>query len=242
MIHALHGFFGLPSDWDLFNLPLTAHDVLKISDPKLGLWKWASNFNAQISKTAGPHILMGYSLGGRLALHVLIDNPTLWSAAILISTNLGLKENKNERLALDYNWASRIETESWDSLMTSWENQDVFKNSNFTFDRREVDFNRIEWASAMRHWSLGNQDDLSSQLENLDLPILWIAGKHDLRYSSIANSVALKHRKSKIWIASNAGHRVPWDCPELFKQHVREFYDNSNQNQALELNQKVSRH
>lgn len=223
--HALHGFLGKPSDWNHLGLPLIAHDLLTISSARHGMMQWAEKFNAIASQSPAPRILMGYSLGGRLAMHALLSRPELWSGAIIISAHPGLFDDsaKKQRIEQDGCWAKRFESEAWDTLMHSWEGADIFKNGTRRFERKEQDYVRSDLAAIMRNWSLGVQENLAQEIAKLDMPILWIAGKNDLRYASSAACMKLKHEMSKVWIASNAAHRVPWDCPDDFKRQIEDF-------------------
>ncbi|MEL7506912.1 MAG: hypothetical protein AAFN42_06230, partial [Cyanobacteria bacterium J06554_1] len=62
---------------------------------------------------------MGYSLGGRLGLHGLIQQPDLWAGAIIVSADPGIADAKNKKLCLrrERIWANRFLTEPWDDLL-----------------------------------------------------------------------------------------------------------------------------
>lgn len=220
MIVALHGFLGLPSDWESIslNLPIQAVDIACHNN----FWGWAKTFNAN------SRILMGYSLGGRLAMHALLEKPGQWDAAIIISANPGLSnpEEKKKRLEKSRLWASRFEHDPWDKLMEQWESQEVFDGNTHRFIRKEKDYQRQQLADMQRYWSVGLQDDLRKSLKQLPLPILWIAGAKDPAYAVIASSMQFDHPKSKVWIAPNAGHRAPWEQPAAFQQQVNAFITN----------------
>lgn len=224
-IYALHGFLGLPSDWHyLQNFSLIPYDhLLHPPSPTNGLKEWGAQFNRIVDPLL-PKVLMGYSLGGRLAMHALTQKPELWSAAILISCHPGLScpIKKHERLKKDCDWAERFEKEPWDSLMLQWNAQEPFKFSP-PQKREENNYSRKQLSDVLRYWSLGNQDHLTPLLQNLTIPILWIAGKQDFAYASLAQSMSFAHPQSKIWIAENAGHRVPWESND-FNKVVTEFY------------------
>src|ERR1700733_9757644 len=102
--YALHGFLGKPEDWGGLNQGvldggLEAVDLYDFSLSSLE--EWAEQFNRYVQDDSARcnRCLIGYSLGGRLALHSLLQNPFLWDAAILISTHCGLEseEKKQER-------------------------------------------------------------------------------------------------------------------------------------------------
>lgn len=226
-IYALHGFLGHPSDWSNLDIPVIPVDIHTICPPESNLWEWAKHFNDSILIGNRPRILMGYSLGGRLACHAILQNPKLWTGAIIISAHLGLKsqKDKSQRIQHDESWIKRFEGEPWDSVMSAWNSQEVFRRSQYSFERKEQEITRSQITHALRFWSLGNQDDLTSSIAEADLPILWVAGKNDLAYASSADSLSLSHPKSQIWLAPDAGHRVPWECPELFQGQLRQFIE-----------------
>ena len=227
-IYTLHGFLGLPSDWDLLTLPSNYHirsfDLFR-DYPLINCPKWAEQFNDQIAKSpASKRILMGYSMGGRLALHALVERSDLWDGAIIISTHPGLfsPKDRESRCLRDNQWASRFEHEPWQDLITSWNSQEAFLKDTFQFKRDERDYDRLHLAAALRNWSLGTQEYLIPKINSLSIPILWIIGSED-RLASHIDDIKLQNPLSKIWIAKGAGHRVPWQQSNDFQQIVSQF-------------------
>src|SRR5262249_45368361 len=108
-LYALHGFLGLPSDWDLLRQPLHAIDLFSIGKPLSTLWSWAQDFNRQVSAD-NTNILIGYSLGGRLGMHALIDQPHLWQGGVFVSAHSGLSfsHDRDKRIQSDAQWAQRF--------------------------------------------------------------------------------------------------------------------------------------
>lgn len=224
---ALPGFLGRKEDWQNYSadcfgvnqfLPL---DLLKASSLK----SFAKIFNDKMAKTVtGPRILMGYSLGARLALHVLLDNPSLWTKAVLISGHPGLssKEEKDARKKHDALWADEFLHAPWDVILAKWEEQAVFKTARHCFKREERDYSRASLAHCLTKYSLGMQEDLKPKIAKLNLPILWLTGQYDEKFSTIASSVVLRHQQSKK-IALPGGHRTPWESEMDFRMAVYNF-------------------
>lgn len=167
---------------------------------------------------------MGYSLGGRLAVHALIDNPSVWQGAIIISSHPGLasKEERAERIAGDQRWAGRFLQEPWGSLLEDWDKQSIF-NSSPRRERTEEEFSRKNLSHALQEWSIAKQADLRGKIEELSVPILWMVGEKDVKYRSLAQEVRLKNPLSCVKVVPNAGHRIPWDCPEIFCSYLNAF-------------------
>ncbi len=217
-IVALHGFLGSTNDWVPCNIPnLLAVDLHHMSfpSPSKGFQVWAIAFNNYIrSLTQTPRILLGYSLGGRLALHAFIQEPTLWQSAIFISTHPGLKsaEEKALRLANDELWAEKFQNDPWDPLMHSWNSQPVFKNSVLPH-RPESVYNRQKLAETLTGWSLAHQEDLAPSVQKISVPYIWAVGEHDIKF---INSSPVKP-----YIISGCGHRIPYDKPEAINKIIQ---------------------
>jgi len=197
---ALHGFLGRPQDWE--GLTLSAPDLFA-EEPR-PFEEWAEAF---VKDVAEGSFLIGYSLGGRLALHALLAAPEKWSGAAILSAHPGLQsgEERKERLESDRRWAERFRSEPWEELMHAWNGQSVFTTE---IRREEGDFSRERLAQALEIWSLGRQRDLRCEIAELPMPICWATGERDPKFCALAESVTLSHRKSQKIIIKNCGHRI----------------------------------
>ena len=210
-LFALHGFLGLPSDFN-FLADFNFLDVERIPiKPAKDLETWAEEFNRSIIRD-GSHdknVLIGYSMGGRLALHAWENRPTLWDKLILISTHPGLtnEEEKQKRIESDEKWARRFETEDWNSLMQAWNNQEVLKGMQI--DRAEKDYDRKELAAYLRNFSLGKQKVIEPQA-------IWLVGENDTKFRTRLNSL-------NPILVPNSGHRIPFENPQFLKNFLEEL-------------------
>lgn len=216
-ILALHGFLGLPSDWSFLPeaeaFPVFSPDSLRHED----FMSWAQWFNGLNSMSAS--LLIGYSLGGRLALHALIEEPKNWQGAVIISANPGLNSEdlKQKRIKNDARWTEKFLQDPWNSLINEWNSQSIFKHETSHPERKENDFNRKDLARAHAQWSLGKQKNLRGDISKLPMPILWIFGEHE------KGEIQLSHPKSKIWIAKEGGHRLLWTHKEALQEQIQRF-------------------
>jgi len=228
MLHVLHGNFGLPSDWDAslpVDVPARAWHLWKIyrHHPETrSLSGFAAWFNNQIESLPdhGPHCLAGYSLGGRLALHVLCDRPVLWRHALFLSTHPGLTSDaeRTARLALDTAWQSRcLSAESWQTISTAWNSQSVFQSLPPCTppDLSALEPWRQEIAGAFYAWSLGHQLDQLPALARLPLTGHWLAGEADPKFTALARQTSRSLPHFECSIFPQAGHRLLIVCPEL---------------------------
>lgn len=226
----IHGFLGNPSDW--MRLGLEKRVKLEVSYPNLladpdsivPYREWAEAFNSRISQ---PTILVGYSLGGRLAMHAALHSPHLYQGLVIISSHYGLTDEneKSARLEHDQKWANRFRKENWEQVIKAWNSQPVFQNDTHTFSRNEQDFSRESLARALDIWSLGRQENLKKRVEELSVPAMFVAGEYDKRYVTLTRSLDLSSPHSNIWIATESGHRVPWQQPNKFTKQLSLFID-----------------
>ena len=164
------------------------------------------------------NVLLGYSMGGRLALDRL--QRERFDKAVIISA--GLNAPDEERRKRDEAWARRFESEEeWSSLMQAWNAQPVF--GGHVVHRREEDFDRRELARQLREYSPAVLPP--PRLESIETPVLWIAGERDAKYLEIALRAVDRLRTAELWICPSAGHRVPWEQPELLVKRLRSFLD-----------------
>ena len=227
----LHGNVGTAADWE----PV-------LSDPALGklnafapnLWEyfreprphsfgdWAEWFCAGLiegQETA----LVGYSLGGRLAMHALLARPDKFSGAVIISANPGLADSdqRSSRLSADCEWASMAASD-WNEFLAQWERQPVFDGSASLPDRNELREWKTEIGASFDAWSLGRQESLLPCLKRIQCPVLWVSGDRDERFSKLAEKAAGVSTGLRATV-DGAGHRVPMDRPIELAVLVRDF-------------------
>ena len=225
---ALHGFLGLASDWDLVGLDeLESIDLW--TDVGDDLAHWAHRFNTEIREMNLRPILLGYSMGGRLAMEAVLQAPELYRGAVFVSTNPGLpnatKADRDARWKSDQHWAERIRKEPWETWLQDWNAQSVLQTpptATIQLKRNEKDFDRERLASALLSWSLARQADQREKLRRLEVPVLFVSGAEDTKFTALLQSLTLAPAQS-LKVVAGAGHRVPWDQPQAFARVVREF-------------------
>ena len=194
MITCLHGFLGNPHDWDFLR-----DAGFAIETPPLD---------------AIPNhgdTLLGYSLGGRLALQALLAGAD-YKRAILVSTGLGIEGDQLRiaRRASDEAWAQRFESEDFDTVIAGWNAQPVLAGPALSRTRDDYD------PRALREWSSGALPPVATRLHELTIPTTWIAGARDTKYVAEAHRAASIAPNARVAIVENAGHRVPWEQPSAF--------------------------
>jgi 2-succinyl-6-hydroxy-2,4-cyclohexadiene-1-carboxylate synthase len=165
-------------------------------------------------------VLLGYSMGGRLALEALIEGAK-FDRAVIVSAGLNLTEGRDERRERDEAWARRFESDPWDDVMRDWNAHPVF--GGHVIERHEHDYDRGEVARMLRENSPGVRPPLEPRLHEIAIPVLWVAGERDRQYADIARRAVALLPRGELWICPGAGHRVPWEQPEAFVERLRRF-------------------
>ena len=196
---------GEASDWDFA-------DAIEGID----LWEWDCGLN-EVEVDAD--VVIGYSMGGRLALHALDQV----RAAVIVSAHTGLREGRGARLESDLRWAEKARTIEWPALLREWHAQAVFGGGGFEPDRSGLEPRREQIAAAFDRWSLGRQEDLLPALTEVEIPVLWVNGAEDERFVKIGEAACEALCNGEHLVFDGCGHRVPWEAPEKFLESIMQF-------------------
>jgi 2-succinyl-6-hydroxy-2,4-cyclohexadiene-1-carboxylate synthase len=240
-VFAINGFLGQMSDWNLIRdlLPkgwqLHAIDVW--NEPALVDYdEWSRRITEEINRDFPKEmtkVVIGYSMGGRLAMHLLAHSPALFDGAVIVSANPGLlaEDERVMRRESDARWADKFLTDPWPNLMKEWNAQSalsvpaIVDSDQIVFDRKESEFDRTLLARALRTWTLGAQRNLRTDMAKLKLPIEFITGEADVKFTSLTRELMkMQARGSREHVVvTKAGHRVPWDAPTQFRSILAKF-------------------
>ena len=189
---------------------------------------WTEDFCGRVDAQANGEksILLGYSLGGRLALHACLLIPDLWEGVILVGADPGLESEEEKKLQLDKDrsWAERLKREPLEKLADEWDAQSVFCGIRNQAPRNlgEMDPDRL--IQQFEFFSKGIQQNLAPKLAELKRPpVLFVSGEKDHKYQGIGEKLAKSTSIVKAQVIADAGHRVPWENPESFVQVLIDF-------------------
>ncbi|MGD1949055.1 MAG: alpha/beta fold hydrolase [Leptolyngbyaceae cyanobacterium] len=227
ILWCLHGNLQQPKVWDNLSQISQALQVNVISlwdTSAHSCWAWADAFckTVRSADSDSKHYLLGYSLGGRLSMHALIQAPELWSKAIIVGADPGTADEQIRARCLkrDRIWANRFLTEPWPKLLAQWDALPVFCGRPCPTARRENDFDRQKIAHLFEVYSKGHMDDLTPHLRSLPVPITYVTGIDDERYCRLGQTLSSQCPNLTHITVKNAGHRVPWEQPDIFANIV----------------------
>jgi 2-succinyl-6-hydroxy-2,4-cyclohexadiene-1-carboxylate synthase len=138
----------------------------------------------------GPIDLVGYSLGGRLALRFALRYPSRIRSLTLLSAHYGLFNDveKQARLMTDRVWTQKILSRPQEDFLSDWYNQAIFssirQNQQAMNEMLSMRLNQKpkELAKALLTWSLGNQECYRDRLLVFSRPYQIIYGEKDEKF------------------------------------------------------------
>ena len=239
-LFCIHGNFQTPSVWKPLGENLKDRNVnLDVIPVNLenysfdGFDRWVDDFCNSVETLAGREksFLLGYSLGGRLALHACLSRPDLWETAIVVGADPGLESEEDKKLQLDRdrNWSERLKREPLEKLVDEWDAQSVFCGIGNQAPRNLGEMDPDKLSQYLETFSKGNQQNLAPKLAELTRPpILFLSGVKDKKYQKIGEELAKSCPLVESRVIHDAGHRVPWENPNEFVQELGKFINNSN--------------
>jgi 2-succinyl-6-hydroxy-2,4-cyclohexadiene-1-carboxylate synthase len=167
-----------------------------------------------------PPVVVGYSLGGRLALQLALVAPPPGLVLVGASAGLGEPSARAERLSADQRWISLL-ADGLPAFWAAWDQQPVFATRlrQPSFERAFPDFVRGEQApaglaAAMAALGLGRMAPLHDRLPGLASPTVVVAGERDEKFTALGRDLAAALRVSTFLPAPGAGHDVPTESPD----------------------------
>jgi 2-succinyl-6-hydroxy-2,4-cyclohexadiene-1-carboxylate synthase len=163
--------------------------------------------------------LCGYSMGGRIALHVALAAPERVERLVLVASTAGL-ENPAERAArraADERLAAFAETTTIEAFADRWMAQPIFAGTPPAAARRwREDLlrnDRRALAAVLRGLGTGTLPPVWERLAELPMPTTVMAGARDAKYVGLAHELAAALPASKLVIVPDAGHGLPREAP-----------------------------
>lgn len=230
----LHGFLGCPADWDLVRarwpdlttvaLEIVGHRGKEDSNLPTSFDAEVDRLGLELAaqKLQNVH-LVGYSLGARLALGLLLRQPARIARATLIGVHPGLIDPREraERTAADEAWAHRLDREGLDSFLDAWEAQPLFASQarlpvavreHQRCQRRRHQPRGL--ATALRKLSLGQMPARWAALAKIEVPIALVHGADDLKFAALAERAAAAIPRGRRISIAGAGHNPVLERPE----------------------------
>lgn len=244
LILFLHGFMGnsnefnqvislLSNQFRCLSVDLPGHGKTKVLDGE-ACYTMSNTATGLINLLEQLNVekcyLIGYSMGGRLALYLTLHFSTYFSKVVLESASPGLKtkRDQSERIQQDIELAHKLEISDFLSFLLNWYNQPFFTSikKHPAFDAliaSRLQNNPQELAKSLRNLSTGYQPSLWEKLKENETSILLLVGEYDQKFREINSEMAKLCKFIKLEIVSDCGHNIHFENPQKFVESVQKF-------------------
>jgi 2-succinyl-6-hydroxy-2,4-cyclohexadiene-1-carboxylate synthase len=174
-----------------------------------------------------PFTLVGYSMGGRIALHAALRSPDDVRSLILISASPGIADSgeRRARRDADAQLADRIKRLSIEQFADEWAALPVLADMSEEL-RAAARADRLRnsplaLARALRCLGTGALPSLWNRLGMLAMPVTLLAGERDVKFTRIARQMAAAIPEASVEIVTGAGHAVHLEDPRSVAEAIR---------------------
>ena len=175
-------------------------------------------------------LLVGYSMGGRLALYLAVHFGRYFRGVILESASPGLRtqQERDRRIASDLKLAKRLETEELSQFVRQWYANPLFKSFTLHPNYQQAIAKRLnndplKLAKSLRYMGLGMQPSLWNSLSEIQIPILSIVGVLDSKFVAINQQIVELCPLANLTVVQEAGHNVHFEQPAQFVRAIFNF-------------------
>lgn len=230
-IVALHGFTQTGRSWtpvadalgdgfDVTALDLPGHGGSP--DGRRSLDDCADDVAETIGR--GRPVLVGYSMGARVALHVAIRHPDSIAGLVLVSGTAGIDDESERaaRVSADESLARHIEEIGVAAFVSEWLAQPMFATLSADAARipERLGNSAEGLADSLRHAGTGTQAPLWNTLPRIDLPVLVVTGDLDPKFTALGDRLAEAIPGARRARIPGAGHTVHLEKTEIFCREV----------------------
>ncbi len=233
----LHGFMGSAADWNAtaaalgkrfycIAVDLPGHGASLGLPPENYTMEGTGGSLADLLDELGidSAAIVGYSMGGRLALYSALRRPERCSALFLESASPGLEslQERATRRRADEEKAVRLESGDFDSFLRDWYRQPLFTSlvQNEEFLRQTIETRRrnepVELARSLRGMGTGSQSSLWDELGGLTVPTMAVAGGLDEKFVGVGRRMEAESPTVDFVSILEVGHNVHSEDPAAY--------------------------
>jgi 2-succinyl-6-hydroxy-2,4-cyclohexadiene-1-carboxylate synthase len=227
----VHGFAQTEACWGEVGDELASdHEVVRVDAPGHG---GSADLRADLVGTAdllaeagGAATYVGYSMGGRMVLHLALTNPEVVRGMVLIGATAGIDDpiEREARQVADDALAVAIEVDGVDAFLDRWLALPLFagldEHTGFRAERLANTTDGL--ASSLRLAGTGQQEPLWDRLGSVAAPTLVVAGADDEKFGALGRRIADAIGASATFESiAGAGHSAHLEQPAAFLDVVR---------------------
>ncbi|MEO0603761.1 MAG: alpha/beta fold hydrolase [Myxococcota bacterium] len=224
-ILALHGFTGSGADWaplaESLDVPVLAPDLLghgsSPAPAEVAPYRIDRVVDHVLAWCASrPHwIVMGYSMGGRVALRLAPALGDRLRGLVLVSTSPGIEDpaERAARATRDAELADAIETHGVPWFTERWSQHPLIRSQEqipaairTPMQRRRLHNRATGLAGSLRGMGQGAVPPVWDGLGGIRAPTLWVTGADDPQYTRLATRGTARLANARHVVVADAGH------------------------------------
>ena len=176
--------------------------------------------------------LIGYSMGGRVALAFCVAHPARVTSALLVGASAGIRDpqQRADRVRDDEALAERIECEGVEAFVDFWVSQPFLVDPRRLGARGVAEARKMRLANSahglaasLRGMGSGAQPPMHDALARAGAPICLAVGEEDLKFRALAAEMSQELPNARVEIVPEAGHSAHTDNPAAFLELARRF-------------------
>lgn len=178
--------------------------------------------------------ILGYSMGGRIALAYALTYPREIENLILESTSYGEDGflNRLKRRRSDLNLAKSIEKNGIEWFNQYWGDLSIFKSQRDLprsvineINKRRLANSTFALSNTLKGTGQGNFPCLKNKIDNLSMPILYISGEYDRKYEVVGRDFEKLNRNIKHVVINGCGHNTHIEDTKTFMTVLNKFFN-----------------
>ena len=183
--------------------------------------------------------LVGYSMGGRVALSAAVACPKRAASVVCLGASPGIADpiERSERREADEALASSILSDGVEQFVDSWLAQPLFASLASRLSPAELRTSRQQrltntaegLAFSLRSIGTGSMKPLHDALADAEFPCLWVAGVEDAKFAAIAEEMSATMPNGRCALVSDAGHSVHLENPAATLSAINGFLSEHNE-------------
>jgi 2-succinyl-6-hydroxy-2,4-cyclohexadiene-1-carboxylate synthase len=186
---------------------------------------------AEIAAAGAGEVLVGYSLGGRLALRAALRDPARYRGLVTVGATAGIDEAplRGARAEADERLASWMEVAPIEDIVAVWERQPLFADQSESLVAAQrwgrLAHDPADLARLLRTSGQGVLEPVWGELLTLELPVLALAGVRDEGYVRAARRIAELAPRGRAALVEDAGHAPQLQQPAAVAALLGDFLD-----------------
>ncbi|MED5292609.1 MAG: 2-succinyl-6-hydroxy-2,4-cyclohexadiene-1-carboxylate synthase [Actinomycetota bacterium] len=200
---------------------------------------YLENISSQLSSLlrqldASPASIVGYSMGGRIALTFALSHPEMVKSLALIGTSPGIsnQQDRAHRLEHDYELGASISQRGIGDFVNTWVAQPMWDSLRQSLTSKQwqdsvnqrISNHPLGLANSLRATGTGAMTPLHDVLEHLSPPTLVLVGEKDQKFLEIAQQFVPRIPDASIRVIKNSGHATHLEQPKTTAEAIMEHF------------------